>query len=139
MHEVDIPRKNEICLQSDSRTDSSDKVLCFMSSISMFQNNTNIKLLFLLQGGSLGKGTAVRGRSDADLLFVYTDIPSIEILKSKLPELLKELQSVLARSPHTIKSVKRTPFTIQFDIEVKGQLNEVDLLPIIQLDTGDRK
>ncbi|CAC5393963.1 OAS [Mytilus coruscus] len=104
----------------------------------MKSKSVDHKIGSTVKGGSLGKGTAVKGRSDADLLFVYTDISSIEILKSKLPDLLKELQSVLARSPHKVTSVKRTPFTIQFNIEVKGELNEVDLLPIIQLDIGDR-
>ncbi|XP_052085283.1 2'-5'-oligoadenylate synthase 1-like isoform X2 [Mytilus californianus] len=90
-----------------------------------------------VKGGSLGKGTAVKGRSDADLLFVYADIPSIDALRTTLPKLLRELQSALALSKHKVTSVKRTPFTIQFEIEVNGQLNEVDVLPIIQLDIGN--
>ncbi|XP_076103136.1 2'-5'-oligoadenylate synthase 1A-like [Mytilus galloprovincialis] len=104
----------------------------------MKSKSVNHKIGSTVKGGSLGKGTAVRGRSDADLLFVYTDISSIEMLKSELPALLEELHSVLDRSPHIINSVNHTPFTIQFDIEVNKKPNEVDLLPIIQLDTGDR-
>ncbi|OPL33236.1 2 3-5-oligoadenylate synthase, partial [Mytilus galloprovincialis] len=104
----------------------------------MKSNSVDHKIGSTVKGGSLGKGTAVKYRADADLLFVYTDITSVEMLKSKLPDLLKELHSVLALSKHKVTTVKPTPYTIQFTIKVKGRLNEVDLLPIIQLDTGDR-
>lgn len=86
-----------------------------------------------VKGGSLGKGTAVKGKSDADLLFVYADIKSIETLKSELPKLLRELQSVLDRSNYEVTSIKKSPFTIQFELKIDGILNEVDLLPIIGL------
>ncbi|XP_063419371.1 2'-5'-oligoadenylate synthase 1A-like [Mytilus trossulus] len=91
------------------------------------------KVAATIKGGSLGKGTAVKQMADADLLFPLGGIGSVKDLREKLPEILKTLQSALDRSGHIITSIKKTPFTIQFQISVDGVFQEVDLLPIVDL------
>ncbi|CAC5394438.1 OAS [Mytilus coruscus] len=91
------------------------------------------KVAATIKGGSLGKGTAVKQMADADLLFPLGGIGSVKELSVKLPEILKTLQSALDRSEHKVTSIKKTPFTIQFQISVDGVLQDVDLLPIVDL------
>ena len=77
--------------------------------------------------------------ADADLLFPLGGISSVKELSVKLPEILKTLQSALDRSGHKVTSIKKTPFTIQFLISIDGVLQDVDLLPIVDLGIQHRK
>lgn len=93
----------------------------------------NYRVMRVIKGGSLGKGTAVRGRSDADLLFPIYDITSIRDLKTRLAYILQDIQSALQRSGYNIRNVNQTPFTIQFEILIDNIWQSVDALPIANL------
>ncbi|KAK7114853.1 hypothetical protein V1264_000842 [Littorina saxatilis] len=82
----------------------------------------------VVKSGSLGKGTAVRGSPDIDLVVFLNGITSIENLVDKRKELLETLEeTVSSYGPWRgrIKLEKRTPFFLCYTLD--GQ--EVDILP----------
>ncbi|OPL21615.1 hypothetical protein AM593_06111, partial [Mytilus galloprovincialis] len=55
------------------------------------------KVMRTIKGGSIGKGTAVRGLSDVDLIFPISDITTVEALKQKIAGIKDAIQSLLKR------------------------------------------
>lgn len=51
--------------------------------------------ILIFKGGSIGKGTAVRGLSDVDLIFPISDITTVEALKQKIAGIKDAIQSLL--------------------------------------------
>ena len=81
----------------------------------------------------MGKGTAIKGNSDIDLVLILNEVESAEDLKTKLPSiqgiiihLLKENSRSLAILPETIKP---TPFHVKFSVKGTYENIDVDLLP----------
>ncbi|CAG2255949.1 unnamed protein product [Mytilus edulis] len=50
---------------------------------------------YCLKGGSVGKGTAVLGLSDVDLIFPIYDITTVETLKQKMDDIKSAIDSLL--------------------------------------------
>ena len=85
----------------------------------------------------MGKGTAIKGNADIDLVLILNEVESAEDLKTKLPKiqgiiihLLKENSRRLAILPETIKP---TPFHVKFSVEGTYENINVDLLPSFHL------
>jgi tRNA nucleotidyltransferase (CCA-adding enzyme) len=52
--------------------------------------------LYIFKGGSLGKGTAVRGRSDVDLLVVMNDFKNVDQLEQNMERILRDFSDYLS-------------------------------------------
>ena len=81
----------------------------------------------------MGKGTAIKGNADIDLVLILNEVKSAEDLKTKLPSiqgkiihLLKENSRRLAILPETIKP---TSFHVKFSVNGTYENIDVDLLP----------
>lgn len=106
----------------------------------------------------MGKGTAVKGRSDLDILLVVNDIKSVEELKKKIKQIKHELHNALCcgtyssvsgplsneekahrrhlmkNKPFNVSDIRRTPFTVSFTMTPKnGTRMSVDLIIIPNL------
>nr|KAG5693111.1 hypothetical protein BaRGS_014061 [Batillaria attramentaria] len=84
-------------------------------------------ILIQFQGGSLGKGTAVKGSSDIDLEVVFNGLSNIEELKNNREVLLDRIERAAEKYKWRggIQQTKRTQFSIQFKLNGK----DVDVLP----------
>lgn len=101
----------------------------------------------------MGKGTAVNGRSDLDILFVVNDLKSVEELKKKIKQIKHDLHNALCcgtyssvngplsneekarrrhlkkNKPFKVSDIRRTPFTVSFTMTLKnGTRMSVDLI-----------
>ncbi|XP_052074431.1 2'-5'-oligoadenylate synthase 1-like isoform X2 [Mytilus californianus] len=95
----------------------------------------------VIKGGSLGKGTAIRGHSDVDLLVVLNNFKNIKHLKENMENVLYDfrdyLKSAVEREGNNIeiRIMGQTPFTLQFDLRCSDDSPwfDVDLLPIVDV------
>ncbi|XP_052085276.1 2'-5'-oligoadenylate synthase 1A-like [Mytilus californianus] len=85
-----------------------------------------------IKGGSIGKGTAVRGLSDVDLIFPIYDITTVETLKQKMDGIKNAIDSLL-RSRFTVKDSKITTWAYNTNILIDGSWQEVDIMPILNI------
>ncbi|CAC5399173.1 OAS [Mytilus coruscus] len=90
------------------------------------------KVMRTIKGGSIGKGTAVRGLSDVDLIFPIYDITSVETLKQKMDE-IKDAIHILLSSNFTITGSQTTTWAYTTTILVNGSSQEVDIMPILNI------
>ncbi|CAC5385990.1 OAS [Mytilus coruscus] len=88
----------------------------------------------VIKGGSLGKGTGVKGHSDVDLLVVLNDFKTVDELANQMDNILDDF-SVYLSSRDGIRFVGRTPYTLQFQMmcDSGNDWHDVDLLPIIDV------
>ena len=91
------------------------------------------KVKQVIKGGSLGKGTGVRGRADADLLFPIEDIKSVDKLSPRLSTILETLKSTLGKVEYKVKNINKTDFALQFKIKIGSSWEDVDLIPIANI------
>ena len=87
----------------------------------------------IFEGGSLGKGTAIRGMCDIDLVLVLNGVEDAEDLSEQLPRIRGDVRSTLRRNRggFTIRpgSLTDSTFLVKFSVEgTNGQI-DVDLLP----------
>ncbi|XP_071181952.1 2'-5'-oligoadenylate synthase 1-like [Mytilus edulis] len=90
------------------------------------------KVMRTIKGGSIGKGTAVRGLSDVDLIFPISDITTVEALKQKMAGMKDAIQSLL-KSKFTVKRWQNTTWAHNTHILIDGSLQEVDIMPILNI------
>ena len=98
--------------------------------------------LYIFKGGSLGKGTAVRGRSDVDLLVVMNDFKNVDQLEQNMERILRDFSDYLSSTVESathgqveLKIKSRTPYTLTFHLRCASDCSwfEVDLLPIVDV------
>ncbi|XP_045203199.1 2'-5'-oligoadenylate synthase 1A-like [Mercenaria mercenaria] len=87
----------------------------------------------IVKSGSLGKGTAVKGISDIDLVLMLVNYKNVEDLMKVMPSLLKDLKNYLinnAKSRHQ----RTTRYSVQVELECRtGHKHYVDILPAVDL------
>ncbi|XP_028407355.1 2'-5'-oligoadenylate synthase 1A-like [Dendronephthya gigantea] len=90
----------------------------------------------IVKGGSLGKGTAVKGNSDIDLVMILNDVRDAEDLKRQLPGIKNDVKEKLRHLPRsfTINSLTDTTFSVKFSVEGKHGDIDVDLLPAFKFE-----
>lgn len=87
-----------------------------------------------IQGGSLGKGTAVKGKSDIDLVIFLRNYSDVRTLRRNLSSHLKTLKDRL-ESYNKIRVVGETLFAVQVEMPCQaGYIHSVDVLPSVDLD-----
>ena len=94
-----------------------------------------------IQGGSVGKGTAVRDKADIDCVVFLNDVKTMEEHKHNLPKTKDRLESCLKQSPFKdqITFEKQTPFAVKFKLRLGSDLFHVDLLPTFTTDQSPGK
>ncbi|CAB4030764.1 2 -5 -oligoadenylate synthase 3-like [Paramuricea clavata] len=89
----------------------------------------------IVKGGSLGKGTAIRGKSDIDLVLILNEVRNAEDLEEKLPAIKEEIVKKLRRNStqlsivHESISGDQSRFSVKFSAEGSHDNIDVDLLP----------
>lgn len=85
------------------------------------------------QGGSVGKGTAVKDKADIDCVVFFNDVKTMEEHKLKLQQTKDSLESCLKHSSHRITFGKQTPYAVKFRLNSSQEFN-IDLLPTFTTD-----
>ncbi|XP_046546956.1 2'-5'-oligoadenylate synthase 2-like [Haliotis rubra] len=96
----------------------------------------------IVKGGSLGKGTSVRDKSDIDLIIFFNDYNTVKGLQKYKDKLLQQLKAFVQDewSDHFIYK-EITPFSVQFYLKIDEEdtEHEVDLLPALDITKSGRK
>lgn len=80
------------------------------------------------KSGSLGKGTAIRGGADIDLVVYFNGLSTMNDLKSKRPQLLKDLEQKISEIRLWTGRVRlqgKTPYALAYTFD--GE--QMDILP----------
>lgn len=81
----------------------------------------------------MGKGTAVRGRADVDLVMMLTNYENVRDLLEDLDDVLNKLENYLV-SKTTASHLKTTRYSVQVEVTcTSGHKHEVDILPAVDL------
>ncbi|KAK3577493.1 hypothetical protein CHS0354_026447 [Potamilus streckersoni] len=97
--------------------------------VKFLQNNVPIKVKEVVKGGSLGKGTAIRDKSDIDLVLFLSDYHTVKSVKADMTQLLSTLENYLGRYGGC-RVVGSTRFSIQVDVSCHAlHEHNVDILP----------
>ncbi|KAL3868663.1 hypothetical protein ACJMK2_041441 [Sinanodonta woodiana] len=97
--------------------------------VKFLQNNVPIKVKEVVKGGSLGKGTAVRDKSDIDLVLFLSDYPTVKSVKADMSELIATLKKYLGQYGGC-RIVGTTRFSVQVDVSCHAShTHDVDILP----------
>ncbi|XP_062590758.1 2'-5'-oligoadenylate synthase 1A-like isoform X2 [Saccostrea cucullata] len=104
--------------------------LCFF-----MQNNfpDELRPSEVIKSGSLGKGTAVKGKSDADLVVFLSSFHSISKLHSTLPSILQRMKLYLGQHGHcTVEGTTRHAVKVSLSCHA-GHTHDVDILPSVNI------
>ena len=81
----------------------------------------------------MGKGTAIKGKSDIDLVLVLNEVKDAKDLKEKLPSIKQKIINMLEGNAGSLTILQRTISTTHFHVKftVRGTHGniDVDLLP----------
>jgi hypothetical protein len=80
----------------------------------------------------MGKGTALKDKSDLDCVLILNEIEGVEDLKSKINRIKKQLTDILQAkdwSDWKIEVGRSTRFCVKFDMSKPNKIVHVDLLP----------
>ena len=90
-----------------------------------------------IQGGSFGKGTAVKDKADIDLVVFLNNVKTMEEHKRKLKKTKNRLELCLQQSdcPYRdqITFDEQTPFAVKFCLDLSREF-DIDLLPTFTTD-----
>ena len=81
----------------------------------------------------MGKGTAIKGKSDIDLVLILNEVEDAKELKEKLPNIQQEIINMLKENAESLKilpwTISKTQFSVKFTVEGTHGNIDVDLLP----------
>lgn len=98
--------------------------------VTLLQHNVPAELRpsSVRKGGSLCKGTSIKGSSDIDLVLMLANYRDVRQLKDALPALLRKLHTSLDRFEN-VTVTGETPFSVQIEYTCKpGDAHDVDVL-----------
>ncbi|VDI07114.1 2'-5'-oligoadenylate synthetase [Mytilus galloprovincialis] len=85
----------------------------------------------IIKGGSLGKGTAVKGKSDVDLV-VFLPFDSIRSLQNKMDTVLNDMKTYLHGGECTIEG--QTQHAVKVSVSChQAHTHDVDILPSVNI------
>ncbi|XP_067677650.1 2'-5'-oligoadenylate synthase 1-like isoform X2 [Haliotis asinina] len=96
----------------------------------------------IVKGGSLGKGTSVKDRSDIDLIIFFNGYSTVQELQEDKDRLLQELENyVKAEWSNHLLFKEKTPYSVQFYLKMENddKEHEVDLLPALDITQSGRQ
>ena len=86
----------------------------------------------------MGKGTAIKGKSDIDLVLILNEVEDAKELKEKLPDIQQEIINILEKNAERLTILPRRISTKHFHVKftVRGTHGniDVDLLPTFHFD-----
>ena len=86
-----------------------------------------------IQGGSVGKGTAVKDKADIDCVVFLNNVKTMKEHKLNLQKTKNRLEECLSQSPYKdqITFGEQTPFAVKFKLRLDSCDREfdIDLLP----------
>ena len=86
----------------------------------------------------MGKGTAIKRKSDIDLILVLNEVESAEDLKEKLPSITQEISDMLKENAESLTILRNTilekKFLVKFTVKGTNENIDVDLLPSFHFD-----
>ena len=98
--------------------------------VHLLQNNIpgELQPSQVIKGGSVCKGTSIKGNSDIDLVLMLARYGNVRQLSQELPRLLGKLHGSLERFPN-ISNVDETEFGVQLEYRGgDGNSHDVDVL-----------
>lgn len=101
--------------------------------VHLLQNNVNESLRprRVIKGGSLGKGTAVKGKSDIDLVLMLKEYRDVRSLTRNLSSVIASLKSCFNNFPG-IHVKRTTPYCVQLEYSHgSGEKLAIDVLPAV--------
>ncbi|XP_067677651.1 2'-5'-oligoadenylate synthase 1-like [Haliotis asinina] len=96
----------------------------------------------IVKGGSLGKGTSVRDKSDIDLIIFFNGYNTVKGLLKYKDKLLQQLKTFVQDEwPDHFIYKEITPSSVQFYLKIDDEdtEHEVDLLPALDVTKSGRK
>ena len=79
------------------------------------------------------KGTAIKGKSDIDLVLVLNEVRSAQDLKRQLPYIKLKILNMLRGNAGSLTilphSISTTQFSVKFSVQGTREKIDVDLLP----------
>ena len=86
----------------------------------------------------MGKGTAIKGNSDIDLVLVLNEVKGAEDLKRKLPSIQQKIIQLLKKNSQSLSILPETiepkQFHVKFSVKGTHKNIDVDLLPTFNSD-----
>ena len=86
----------------------------------------------------MGKGTAIKGKSDIDLVLVLNEVEDAKDLKEKLPSIQQEIIKMLKENAESLTilpwTISTTHFHVKFTVRGTHGNIDVDLLPTFHFD-----
>ena len=86
----------------------------------------------------MGKGTAIKGKSDIDLVLILNEVEDAKDLKKELPNIQQEIISMLEGNAESLTilptTISTTPFHVKFTLRGTHGNIDVDLLPTFHFD-----
>ena len=94
-----------------------------------------------IQGGSVGKGTAVKDKADIDCVVFLNNVKTMKEHKSNLQETKDSLESCLKRSSYKdqITFDEQTDFAVKLELRLDTREFHIDLLPTFTTDQSPGK
>ncbi|XP_045160340.2 2'-5'-oligoadenylate synthase 1-like [Mercenaria mercenaria] len=87
----------------------------------------------IIKSGSLGKGTAVKDRSDIDLILMLAKYDDVDVLMMDMSDILRSLERNLKVNT-TAKHQRTTRYSVQVELTCRsGHKHDVDILPAVDL------
>lgn len=86
----------------------------------------------VIKSGSLGKGTAVKGKSDADLVVFLAKLTTISELREILEDIFDWMKLYLDKYAGC-KLIGKTPYAVQVSVNCHGHIHSVDILPSVDI------
>lgn len=86
----------------------------------------------VIKSGSLGKGTAVKGKSDADLVVFLAKLTTISELREILEDILDRMKLYLDKYAGC-KWIGTTRYAVQVSVNCHGHIHSVDILPSVDI------
>lgn len=86
----------------------------------------------VIKSGSLGKGTAVKGKSDADLVVFLAKLTTISELREILEDILDRMKLYLDKYAGC-KWIGTTQYAVQVSVNCHGHIHSVDILPSVDI------
>ena len=86
----------------------------------------------------MGKGTAIKGKSDIDLVLVLNEVEDAKDLKEKLPNIQQKIINMLKENAESLTilpwTISTTQFSVKFTVRGTHGNIDVDLLPTFHFD-----
>lgn len=106
------------------------------------EKSEEIGIKEIIKGGSFGKGTAIKGKSDIDLLVVIKDFEVKDLKRAitkrnLLTKMGKMFEEAVEEGGALCKFIKKTGYSVQFQLKTSqfdNEWHDVDILPIADLD-----